>query len=155
MAVTSKFLIVKEKNSKEIKYFDYDKLEGYNLTAKKDVHFTDAIDVNRVIIINPSFIDKVASKKINRKFEKLINMMQIVCENGDDDPTGEGYKIALNEAEKLKRELRNKYKKLLNEEKLELMIKKIEILEDELKLRLDLMFEKQKEEERKEHGYGR
>ena len=35
------------------------------------------------------------------------------------------------------------------------MIKKIEILEDELKLRLDLMFEKQKEEERKEHGYGR
>ena len=75
MAVTSKFLIVKEKNSKDIKYFDYDKIDGYNLVAKKDVHFTDAIDINRVIIINPTFIDKVATKKINVKFNRLINMM--------------------------------------------------------------------------------
>lgn len=137
MAVTSRFLIVKEKNKKEIKYFDYEKLEGYNLTAKKDIHFIDAIDINRVIIINPTFIDKIATRKINNKFNKLITMMQIVCDN-DEDETGEGYRIALNEAEKLKQELRNKYRKFIAEEKLELMIKKIEILEDELKLREEL-----------------
>ncbi len=105
MAVTSKFLIVKEKNSKDIKYFDYDKIDGYNLVAKKDVHFTDAIDINRVIIINPTFIDKIATKKINVKFNRLINMMQIVCDVGDEDESGEGYRIALDEANKLKMEL--------------------------------------------------
>ena len=155
MAVTSRFLIVKEKNSKDIKYFDYDKLEGYNLTTKKDVHFSDAIDINRVIIINPTFIDKVATKKINAKFNKLINMMQIVCEVGDEDESGEGYRIALDEANKLKMELWNKYKKFISEEKLELMIKKIEILEDELKLRLDLLLNKNIMEEELNKGHSR
>ncbi len=139
MAVLSRFLVVKNKDKKDIKYFDYNKLDGYNLTAKKDVHFADAIDVNRVVIINPSFIEKIATKKINNKFEKLINMMQIVCEVGDEDESGEGYRIALNEASKLKTELWNKYRKFIAEKKLALMIKKIEILEDELKLRQELL----------------
>lgn len=155
MAVTSKFLIVKEKNSKDIKYFDYDKLNGYNLTTKKDVHFADAIDVNRVIIINPTFIEKIASRKINTKFNKLINMMQVVCEVGDEDESGEGYKIALDEAEKLKLELWNKYKKFIADEKLELMIKKIEILEDELKLRLNLLLNKKMFDEELNKGHSR
>lgn len=139
MAVLSRFLVVKNKDKKDIKYFDYNKLDGYNLTAKKDVHFADAIDVNRVVIINPSFIEKVATKKINNKFDKLINMMQVVCEVGDEDESGEGYRIALNEASKLKTELWNKYRKFIAEKKLSLMIKKIEILEEELKLRQELL----------------
>ena len=155
MAVTSRFLIVKEKDSKEVKYFDYDKIEGYNLTTKNDVHFADAIDINRVIIINPSFIDKVATKKINTKFNKLINMMQIVCEVGDEDESGEGYRIALDEAYKLRMELLNKYKKFISEEKLELMLKKIEILEDELKLRLNLLLNDKVMDEELDKGHSR
>ncbi len=139
MAITSRFLVVKGKDSKDIKYFDYSKINGYELTSKKDIKFIDAINVDRVIIINPSFIDKIATRKINTKFEKLIKMMQVVCEVGDDDPTGETYRLALNEADKLKRELLNKYKKLIAQEKLELMLKKIEILEDELNLRLAIL----------------
>ena len=65
MPVNSKFLVVKTKDSKEIKYFDYDNIDGYNLKAKDDVHFEDAIDVNRMIIINPSFTDKIATLKLN------------------------------------------------------------------------------------------
>ena len=155
MAVTSRFLIVKEKDEKEIKYFDYEKLDGYNLTAKKDIHFVDAIDVNRVIIINPTFIDKIATRKINNKFNKLINMMQIVCDNDEEDESGEGYRIALDEAEKLKQELLNKYKKFLAEEKLELMIKKIEILEDELKLREELLIKRVEQKEELNRGHSR
>lgn len=155
MAVVSRFLVVKNKDEKDIKYFDYDKLDGYNLTIKKDVHFADAIDVNRVIIINPSFIDKIATRKVNTKFNKLINMMQIVCEVGDEDESGEGYRIALDEATKLKYELINKYKKFIAEEKLELMIKKIEILEDELKLRQELLLNSKIMEEEMEKGHSK
>lgn len=155
MAISSKFLVVKEKNSKEIKYFDYDKLDGYNLKAKKDLHFMDAIDVNRIIIINPSFIEKIATKKINAKFDRLINMIQIVCDNEEDDETGEGYRIALDEANKLKMELWNKYKKYISEEKLDLMTKKIEILEDELKLRLNVLMNSLYEQENLNKGHSR
>lgn len=155
MAVISRFLVVKNKDEKEIKYFDYGKLDGYNLVAKKDVHFADAIDVNRVVIINPSFIEKIATKKINNKFEKLINMMQIVCEVGDEDESGEGYRIALNEASKLKTELWNKYRKFIAEKKLALMIKKIEILEDELKLRQELLAKRIQDEMDLNKGHSR
>jgi hypothetical protein len=155
MAVVSKFLVVKNKDEKEIKYFDYESLDGYNLTVKKNVHFADAIDVNRVIIINPTFIDKIATRKINTKFNKLINMMQIVCEVGDEDESGEGYRIALNEATKLKQELWNKYRKYISEEKLALMMKKIEILEDELKLRQELLKDALEREEELNKGHSR
>lgn len=155
MSINQRFLIVKEKNSKEIKYFDYDKLDGYNLRAKENVHFNDAIDINRMIIINPSFIEKIATKKLNAKFDKLINMMSYVCDMDEEDETGEGYRIVLNEANKLKMELFNKYKKYLAEEKLELMLKKIEILEGELKLRLDALYNSLEEMEKLEQNKGR
>ncbi len=155
MAVVSRFLIVKNKDEKDIKYFDYDKLDGYNLTMKKDVHFADAIDINRVIIINPTFIDKIATKKLNAKFNKLINMMQVVCEVGDEDSSGEGYRIALNEATKLKQELWNKYRKYITEEKLKLMLKKIEILEDELELRQELLINSKIMEEEMNKGHSK
>ena len=58
--------------------------------------------------------------------------MQVVCE---DDDTGEGLDIVLDEAEKFKMELINKYRKFLEAEELELMYKKIEIVERELDLR--------------------
>ena len=155
MAINQRFLIVKEKNSKEIKYFDYDKLDGYNLRAKENVHFEDAIDVSRMIIINPTFIEKIATKKLNTKFDKLINMMSFVCEMDEEDESGEGYRIALDEANKLKMELINKYKKYLDEQKLELMLKKIEILEDELKLRLEVLMKSYQEVNEKTQGRGR
>lgn len=155
MAITNRFLVVKEKNSKEIKYFDYDKLDGYNLQAKKDLHFLDAIDVNRIIIINPSFIEKIATRKINAKFDRLINMIQVVIDVGDEDESGEGYRIALDEAEKLRMELWNKYRKYLSEEKISLWTKKIEILEDELKLRLNVLMNTLYEKEELNRGHSR
>ena len=152
MAINQRFLIVKEKDSKEIKYFDYDKLDGYNLRAKENIHFADAVDISRMIIINPTFIDKIATKKINAKFDKLINMMSFVCEN--EDESGEGYRIALDEANKLQMELINKYKKYIEDEKLELMLKKIEILSGELNLRLNVIMNSLEKEE-KNKGRGR
>lgn len=152
MAINQRFLIVKEKSSKEIKYFDYDKLDGYNLRAKENTRFDDAIDISRMIIINPTFIEKIATKKINSKFDKLLNMMSICDE--EDDESGEGYRIALDEANKLKMELLNKYKKFIEDEKLELMLKKIEILESSLKVRLEVLYNSLEQEE-KSKGRGR
>jgi hypothetical protein len=128
----TKFLIVKDKETKEVRYFDYDKIDGYNLKAKKNTNFFDDINVSRVIIINPSFSEKIANKKMDAKFERLLTMMNIVCE---EDDTGEGLDIVLNEANKFRMELINKYRKYIEAEKLELMLKKIEIIEKELKLR--------------------
>ena len=62
-----KYYIVKNKNDKAITYFEYDKMEGYDLTPKKGMKIEDAINVNKVVIINPSLAEKVAKKKFDLK----------------------------------------------------------------------------------------
>lgn len=138
MGREQKFLVVKNKDTKEIKYFEYDKVKGYNIKPKNSVKFEDAINVDRMILINPSLIEKMVDKKVKRKFNYLINMMSIVCEA--DDENGDGLELALNEAEKFRNELCNKYRKYIAYEKFELLEKKIAILEDELRLRLKYLF---------------
>lgn len=134
MPINQKFLIVKNKDEKEIKYFEYDKVKGYNIAPKNKVKFEDAINVNRMILINPSLINKMVDKKVKRRFAYLVNMISFVCEN--DDESGDGLYLALDQAEKFRMELLNKYKKYIEEEKFALLLKKIAILEDELKLRI-------------------
>ena len=134
MAKEERFLVIKNKDSKEIKYFEYEKIKGYNITPKNNVKFEDAINVNRMILINPTLIEKMVDKKVKRKFDYLINMMSIVCDN--EDETGEGLYLALDEAAKFRNELFNKYKNYIKDEKFQLLEKKIAILEDELNLRI-------------------
>ena len=140
MGKEQRFLVVKNKDAKDIKYFEYDKISGYNIKPNPNVKFQDAINVNRMILINPSLIEKMVDKKIKRKFDYLINLLSVVYENDDD--TGEGLKLALNEAEKFRTELCNKYKQYINDEKYELLLKKIAILEDELYLRMQFVLDK-------------
>ena len=145
MGTEQKFLVVKTKDSKEIKYFEYDKISGYNIKPNPKLKFQDAINVNKMILINPSLIEKMVDKKVKRKFDYLINLLSVVYENDDD--TGEGLKLALNEAEKFRMELCNKYKQYINEEKYNLLLKKIGILEDELYLRMQYVMNSVKEME--------
>ncbi|MDD6879512.1 MAG: hypothetical protein PUD59_04730 [bacterium] len=146
MGNEQRFLVVKNKDEKTIKYFEYNKIGGYKITPKKNVKFEDAINVNKMILINPSLIEKMIDKKVKRKLDYLINMMSIVCDSDDDN--ADGLYLALDEVEKFKMEVINKYKKYVEEEKMEMLMKKISILEDELNLRIKYMgidFEKEKE----------
>ena len=141
------YLIVKEKDKKEITYFEYDKLKGFNMTSKnKNIRLKDAINVNKMIIINPSFIEKLINRKINNKFKKLIDLLSNICSGDEDDPSGV-LMHALNEIEKFKRELINKYVEYMNKEQLKLLNKKINILEQEVTMRIYYLNEKREIQE--------
>ena len=139
------YLIVKEKNKKEITYFEYDKLKGFNMTSKnKNIKLRDAINVNKMVIINPSFIEKLINKKINVKIMKLIDLLSNIYESDDDDPAGT-LMMALNEVEKFKREMINRYVEYMNKEQLKLLDKKIKILEHEVTMRAYVLNESREE----------
>ncbi|MBQ8891943.1 MAG: hypothetical protein IJ068_03655 [Bacilli bacterium] len=127
-----RYLIIKEKNKKEVMYFEYDKLNGFNMTSKnKNIKLKDAINVNKMVIINPSFIEKLINKKINSKIKKLVDLIGTIYESDDDDPAG-SLMQALNEVEKFKREMINKYLNYMTKEQINLLEKKIGILETEV-----------------------
>ena len=127
-----RYLVVKEKNKKTVTYFEYDKLSGFNMTAKnKNIKLKDSINVNKMVIINPTFIEKLINKKINSKIKKLIDLISTIYETDDDDPAGTLMQ-ALNEVEKFKREMINKYLNYMSKEQIDLLEKKINILETEV-----------------------
>ncbi len=131
------YLIVKEKNKKTIHYFEYNNLDGFNMVSKsKNIKLKDAINVNKIVIINQSFIEKLINKKINGKIKKLIDLLNDIYNNEDssEDPAG-SLMQALNEVEKFKREMINKYMDYMTKEQLKLLDKKIEILEQEVTLK--------------------
>lgn len=129
-----KYLIIKEKNDPAITYFEYDNMEGYDLSPKKNVKIKDAINVNKVVIINPSLMNKVASKKVNLKFKRLLQLVTIIFES--DDETGDAYREGLNEISKLRLEAKTRYYRYMKQEEAEMIEKKLDILEQELRIRL-------------------
>lgn len=148
-----KYFIVKDKNTNAITYFEYDKMDGYDLSPKKGVKIEDAINVNKVVIINPSLAEKVAKKKMDVKFRKLLQLLNIIFENDDD--TGTTYNEGLNEVSKLRTELINKYRKYLVEEEFNLMEKKLDILERELKVRIYYLEQTYQKNYERENEIGR
>ena len=152
----TRYLIVKNKKDKSITYFEYDKMEGYDLSPKKGIKIQDAINVNKVVIINPTLANKVAKKKVDIKFRRLVELLNTIFES--DDESGTAYHEGLNEVEKLRQELINKYKKHLDDDEFDTMEKKLGILEHELKVRLfylEQAFEYQEEYEHTHEGKSR
>ena len=143
-----RYHIIKDKEDKSITYFEYDKMDGYDLSPKKGIKIEDAINVNKVVIINPSLANKVANKKLDLKFRKLVAVLNVIFET--DDETGSAYHQGLDEVNRLRMELINKYRKHLSDEEADTFEKKLGILEHELKIRLYYLEQQYKQENVKE-----
>ena len=127
------YYIYRKDNNKEIIYIDYDKLKGFGLSPKNNVKY-DGVIVNKMVIIKPSMIEKVLKKKIKRKLDLYLKFIIKYIET--DDESGDALKEALNDLSRYKNIVQYKYKKYLDDKYLEILLKKIAILEYELNSKL-------------------
>lgn len=145
-----KFIITKNAKTDQITYMEYEKIKGLNFNPKKNVKYDNMINVNQMIIINPSFIEKIIDRKCKKHLESILKMLSIIFES--DDESGDALEIALDELEKFKSIVRNRYAEYMDKKKYDLLLKKIEILENETKLRKQYIVNKAYVEEQ---GKGR
>ena len=131
--MTKRFVVTKDENTQTITYQEYDSLKGYDFKPKNKLSKEDIINVDEMVIINPSLIEKLISKKCKKTLERILKLISFIY---DDDETGEeSVTLALNEIAKFKELLDTKYKEYMKEKEYKLMLKKLEILENEVKLR--------------------
>lgn len=131
--MTKRFVVTKDENTQTITYKEYDSLKGYDFKPKNKLSKEDIINVDEMLIINPSLIEKLISKKCKKTLERILKLISFIY---DDDETGEeSVTLALNEIAKFKELLDTKYKEYMKEKEYKLMLKKLEILENEVKLR--------------------
>lgn len=118
----------------EIVYLDYSKLKGFKITPKNQVKY-DGIMVNQMILINPSFIETVLKKKIKRKLDQYLQyMIQVIAmiENGEDED-GSLIEMVLNDLDRYRRTIINRYREYLDKKYIDLIMEKISLLERELR----------------------
>lgn len=128
---------MKFKISKKFKYDKaiISKIQGFKISPRNNISY-DGIKVNQLVIINPSFVDKILKRKTKRKLEIYLQyLISILDENeGETDPGRLG--MFLNDLTRYKSIINNNYRIYLDNLYYELLMKKINVIENELKSRL-------------------
>ncbi len=91
------------------------------------------IKVKEVKIVEPRMIDKILSMKFDKLFKQVVAMALTVI--NDEDATDDDAEIVLDEVELVRQILLNRYQKFLNYEKEKLFLKKLRLIENEMRVK--------------------
>ncbi len=130
------YYLSKDPVSKEITYIEYDKLNGLDITPRNDAKRDDVISVTKMMLIKPSFVEKVTKLKIARKLKYFIDKISNIDE---EDATPEEITILIEEIEIYKNSLLNYYLNFLGIEYKNLTLQKLQLILNELKVRKNLV----------------
>lgn len=109
-------------------------LDGFMMGSKNKVYKIDGNEVRDLTVVDTKLASTLVSKQVSKKYNKLINYLTELLV--DDDDSGDTYREALNQIERFRQEIKNKYRKYLKQKELETMSKKLVILQKEANKRL-------------------
>lgn len=123
---------VKYKLNKETKYQKYADLmvdESFKMKKKSS---SESIGV--IKFYDDKIIARVIKKSIDLHFKKLLELI-VSIEESDEDPSS-GLLFCLDEVDRFRKEMINKYERFLKKEQQEFLKKKISLIEKEVKDKL-------------------
>lgn len=128
------YLLIKNKDTNELVYIDYSKNNGYGFTPKNHIQY-EGIKVDKLVLIKPTFVEKVLKKKIKKKLDLYLQYMIMLLEENDDTTSSSHLGAALNEISRYRSIIINNYRAYLDDKYLELLMQKFALLEHELKVK--------------------
>jgi len=152
MVNTRRYLLNRDNNTKEVVVLDYNKLNGYEFNPKNSSEYI-GVSVNKMVVIKPSFVEKVLKKKVKRKLDLYLQFIVSILDNEDTDPTS--LRRVLDDVERYRRTIINKYQLYLDEKYVNLLLKKIDLLSHEIKMKLIYTKQPVEYEEEMERRRGR
>lgn len=141
---------INKSNEKTKASIDTTQIHGFKVKPLNNVNY-DGVKVNKLLIIKPSFVEKVLKRKTKRKLEMYLEFIINILESEDGTDSSK-INIALNDLTRYKSIIKNNYRIYLDKNYYEKMMKKIGIIEKELKIRkmyLDMSYEEDVKEERR------
>lgn len=106
--------------------------EGYQFLPKNTIHYNGVV-VNSLLVMKPSFIEKLLKKKNQRRLDYYL---QFLMESADDETDSGKLGKILNDLTKYQNMIDYKYRKYLDDQYIDLLLKKVMLLEQELKTKL-------------------
>ena len=118
------YILKNNKKEKDILLFE--EKESYSFTPKKSYKW-----VKKVTVLDTDMLSKVWENKVSHEYEKLLKLVYALISN--DDTTSGDVLVAYTEIERIKNYLLSLAEKGLKKEIIEKYLKKLYILEHELK----------------------
>lgn len=126
------FTIKRLEETYELISFNYP-VKGFSYPLKKNRNNTWKI--KELIIVNPDIISALISHNFDKKFQKIVELF-FSSNDYEEDSTGTSLMMALDEVAHLRTIIINKYKRYLKKEKEEEFLKKLKVLENELRVKI-------------------
>ena len=126
------FTIKRIEETYELISFNYP-VKGFSYPLKKNKNNTWKI--KELIIVNPDIISALISHNFDKKFQKIVELF-FSSNDYEEDSTGTSLMMALDEVAHLRTIIINKYKRYLKKEKEEEFLKKLKVLENELRVKI-------------------
>ena len=92
------------------------------------------IEVDEMVVINQSLIDKLVSRKCKINLKRILEMTANMYDEEDDD-NGDTVNNILDDIMRFRMLLDNKYKNYMDQKEYKKYLKKLEIIESEVKLK--------------------
>lgn len=142
------FLLIKNYNFSKISDIKFESISGYAFKPRNNINY-NGIMVSKLIMINPSFTETILKKKIRHRLEIYLRFIISIIDEEDDDTSISDLRAALNDLTRYKSIVQNKYLAYLDKRYAEMLLKKISLLEEELKNKIVYFNPKEKEEPKK------
>ena len=112
------------------KIIDTISINGFPMGSKDKVFKISNSKVRKIKITNKKLANPLVSKKVMKQYNKLIEYLTESLLDEDDD--GETCREALNQIEKFRLIIKNKYREFLKKKEIETMSKQLVLLKKEL-----------------------
>lgn len=93
------------------------------------------LDVKEIIILNPIIIDQLILNNFNRRYKKILEYYIAFLQDEEGDNEG-NFMIVLDEIARLRSILIKKYNMVVSKKTEEKMLKKLKILENEIRMKI-------------------
>lgn len=148
----SNYLVDKDTHTAKIDYMEYD-LDGYEFRPKNQITQT-YIKVKSVKIYKEDMISAVLTKKFERNFNKLGQIILNFLYQDDDDCNDSDFFILLDEVQRLRSMVEINYKKHLGIEKYKEYLEQLHFLDNQIRQKIAMVnFRKNVRAAQEEYNY--
>ncbi len=109
-------------------------IDGFFMASQNKVFQIQGSNIRKIRVVNKNLANPLVTKKVLGRYKQLVGLiMELLVE---DDDSGETCREALNQIEKFRMELKNKYRDYLSQVEMEKILKHLALLEKESKQKL-------------------
>lgn len=121
-------------NGKLLDKTDVLDIGGFLVATKRKVFQIQGANVRKIRVVDKDLAHPLVHEVVMRKYQQLISVLAELLVEDDDD--GETCREALNQIERFRIQVKNKYRNYVKKQELEIMSKKLSKIQKEMQMKL-------------------